>query len=156
MASARLAFAAALAVVAAACGSVSPSLQLASATPVTVTQLLGTGEFSLPVANAFEDPGFHGTQTLRLRLPAGLGPTAGRRLVLGLRDASRPSQRCGSDHPLSGCATVDWSDAPDRPHVPPGGVFINSLTLALPTGPRVFFLSQGDRLADAPDAFQPG
>src|SRR5262249_42721925 len=60
--------------------------------------------------------------------------------LVTLRDAGRPGQTCGSEHPLSGCATVDWSDATSRPSVPPGGVFNNSVVLSLATGPLTLFL----------------
>jgi hypothetical protein len=72
--------------------------------------------------------------------------------VLELRDASRPRERCKSDHPLSGCATVDWSDDPSRPHVPATGVFLNTLTL----GGRRLFLRQSGALASRPDRYEPG
>jgi hypothetical protein len=40
--------------------------------------------------------------------------------------------------------------------VPPGGVFENSITLQLASGTQKFFLSESEKLADAPDAFKPG
>ena len=81
---------------------------------------------------------------------------AGARLVLRLSDRTRPGQTCGQEHPLSGCGTVDWSDDPSRPNVPPDGVFENSLTLAFAGGERTFFLSETGSLGAAPDPFSPG
>ena len=75
---------------------------------------------------------------------------------LRLRDAGRPGQTGSRNHPLSGCATVDWSDAPSRPKVPPNGVFDNILTLRLASGEHTFFLSEEGRLNQVPDAFDPG
>ena len=114
---------------------------------------LAKGTFSLPAAQSFDDPGFHHVVSVTARMP---GAAKGRRLVLLLRDASRPAQTCASEHPLSGCATVDWADFPERPHVPAGGVFRNALTLQLGTGPRTFFLSQTGTLAPRADRYSPG
>ncbi len=127
-----------------------PSPSLAS------EQILAPGEFELAAANAFGEPGFHEPFHFTHRLPADLGSTAGLRLVVALRDVTRPEQTCSSQHPLSGCATVDWSDAESRPNVPAGGVFDNSLTVELRSGERTFFLSEVGVLADTPDAFDPG
>jgi len=144
----------------AACGAVggptnSPSAPGAPSSPGPVATLV-SGQLSLPAAEAFGAPGFHEVLTVTDKLPDILPSTAGKRLVLALRDASRPGQTCSRDHPLSGCATVDWSDDPGRPKVPDSGVFVNSLTLQLQTGPRSFFLSASGRLADKPDSFTPG
>lgn len=89
-------------------------------------------------------------------LPESLGPTAGKRLVIALRDANRPDVMCGTQHPLSGCATVDWSDALSRPNVPDTGVFDNSIALQLSSGSRRFFLSESLALAAQPDRFDAG
>ena len=78
------------------------------------------------------------------------------RIVVALRDAGRPDQACSREHPLSGCATVDWSDAESRPKVPAGGVFENSLQLQLGAGVRTFYLSELGFLADKADTFDPG
>lgn len=118
--------------------------------------VLAAGTFELPAALAFGDPGFHEVLTATHTVPSDLGTTSGLRLVIALRDQSRPDVACGSEHPLSGCATVDWSDDPDRPNVPAGGVFDNSITLRLTEGPRTFFLSESGGLAGAPDPFVPG
>jgi hypothetical protein len=117
---------------------------------------LAAAAFRLPAANAFGEPGFHEVLTASGRVPRRLGRTAGLRLVVELRDASRPGLRCSSEHPLSGCATVDWSDDPRRPSVPPSGVFRNALTLRLATGPRTFYLRESGALARSPDRFRPG
>ena len=110
----------------------------------------------LPAAGSFNDRGFHEALTATHELPPDLRLPPGARLVLSLRDVGRPSQQCGREHPLSGCATVDWSDATGRPHVPASGVFDSHVTLALAGGSRLFFLSESGALADAPDAFSPG
>ena len=77
-------------------------------------------------------------------------------LVLTLRDLGRPQQGCSREHPLSGCATVDWSDFDGRPNVPPGGVFEHRLVLQLASGAQAFFLSDSGSLNEAPDRYKPG
>ena len=89
-------------------------------------------------------------------LPSDLGPTSGRKLVLTLRDSSRPDQTCSRQHPLSGCVTVDWSDAPGRPNVPPGGVFDNHLALPAGGAQSLLFLHEDGRLDTEPESFDPG
>lgn len=118
--------------------------------------VLATGLFTLPAASSFEDRGFHEVLTATHQLPSDVAFPEGARLVVSLRDATRPDQRCTRQHPLSGCATVDWSDADGRPGVPTGGVFNNSVTVHLVQGPRTFFLSESNSLLDVPDAFRPG
>ncbi|MEE9247393.1 MAG: hypothetical protein V3U79_01685 [Dehalococcoidia bacterium] len=118
--------------------------------------VLVAGLLDLPAANAFGEPGFHQVLTASGDVPPDSGPAPGSRLVLRLWDADRPDSICSFDHPLSGCATVDWSDDDRRPGVPPGGVFENSLTLELTSGVQTFFLSQSDALNDEPDPFAPG
>lgn len=117
---------------------------------------MATGEFRLPAALAFGDPGFHQVLLAARRLPQRLGKTAGLKLVLTLRDAGRPGQTCSAEHPLSGCATVDWSDDPGRPNVPESGVFVNSLTVRLASGTRTFYLRPAGTLARSPEPFEPG
>ena len=117
--------------------------------------VLASGMLVLPAAQAFGDAGFHEVLTAQTTLPDGV-VEAGSRVVLRLRDLTRPGQTCGSEHPLSGCATVDWSDFEGRPGVPEGGAFRQRLTLALSDGPRDFFLSEDGDLASAPDAYAPG
>ena len=118
--------------------------------------VLATGTFRLPAASAFGEPGFHEALTIRASVPVALAPAAGRTLVVRLHDSSRPGQSCSGDHPLSGCATVDWSDSPDRPKVPAGGVFDNSLTLPLAKGAGTLFLRADGTLNTRPEAFDPG
>ena len=82
------------------------------------------GAFQVPPAQSFTDPGFHYVVVVHGRIAG-----SGRTLSLSLRDLTRPRQRCVSEHPLSGCVTVDWADFPGRPHVPKSGVFRNELTV---------------------------
>lgn len=126
-----------------------------SAQPVSPSQI-AAGEFDLPAANAFGEPGFHETVQLIHSVPSSLEPSAGMRIVVSLWDAGRPDQACSNDHPLSGCATVDWSDAEGRPNVPAGGVFDNSLELQLSDGARTFYLSERGLLANEADVYDPG
>ena len=128
----------------------------ATPSPTGLPLTLAIGDFLLPAAGAFGDPGFHQVITVMARVPANLGSATGSRLVLRLWDAGRPGATCRSEHPLSGCATVDWSDAPARPKVPASGVFQNSVTLELVSGPRTFFLGAAGLLQDSPDPFDPG
>jgi hypothetical protein len=76
-------------------------------------------------------------------------------LSVRLVDIGRPDQKCDREHPLSGCATVDWSDFEDRPGVPTGGVFDNHLNLVSASGPLQLFLSETDGLAETPDSYSP-
>lgn len=140
----------------AACSAAVPQAP-ARATPPAASasgeRVVASGELALPAAAAFGQPGFHEALTFTAALPADAG---GRTLVLRLRDAGRPAQVCGSEHPLSGCATVDWSDDPTRPKVPSGGVFDNSLALRTPSGTTLVHLRASGRLAATPEAFEPG
>ena len=115
--------------------------------------MIAGGSFSLPAAQAFGEPGFHQVVTATRRLPARL---QGVRIVLTLRDVSRPRQRCASEHPLSGCATVDWSDDPSRPKVPAGGVFRNELTVRTRAGALTLFLHPDGTLSRRPERYRPG
>lgn len=117
---------------------------------------LAAGELRLPAATAFGAPGFHQVVTAAGRVPTGLRAPSRFRLVVSLRDASRPKQTCSSDHPLSGCATVDWADDPSRPKVPPGGVFQHTLTVRLGSGSRTFYLTPAGSLARQPNRYEPG
>lgn len=118
--------------------------------------VLASGKLELPAAQAFGEPGFHELLGVEGEIPASVSGEEGTRIVLALRDAGRPEQTCDSEHPLSGCATVDWSDDESRPNVPPGGVFENSVRLDLESGERTFFLSESGGLALEPDPFKPG
>ena len=120
------------------------------------SRTLAVGEFTLPDAGSFGEPGFHEELIAAHNLPQDVGRTVGMTLVIALRDAGRPQQTCSREHPLSGCATVDWSDAESPPKVPPGGVFDNSLTVQLESGTHTVFLSESGGLNDAPDSFDPG
>jgi len=129
----------------------------APATAAAERQLpLVAGELRLPAASSFGDPGFHHALAAGGRVPANLRPSARFRLVLTLRDASRTEQKCSSDHPLSGCATVDWADDPSRPKVPESGVFANTVTVRLASGSRAFFLVPSGSLAGRPIPYAPG
>lgn len=114
------------------------------------------GEFDLPFAsiNHADVPGWHEPLSVVGLVPSDLPAISGAVLKVSLWDASRPNQTCSSDHPLSGCATVDWSDVPG-PRVPAGGVFDNHLFLELANGNGDFFLSENDGLAEVPDVFVP-
>jgi len=157
-----------LAVVAAvACGGAdqtvtpSPSNTIVPATEIISSGpngaiILAAGELDLSSVNSQEEPGFHQVLTATHKLPLGLGATTGHMLVIKLWDAGRPEGTCSSEHPRSGCATVDWSDGRSRPSVPPGGVFDNSITFEIATGVRSFYLSELGALNDEPDALVPG
>lgn len=117
---------------------------------------LVSGTFEIAAASTIGDvPGFHDTVTAA-GTAADVSAAAGQILVFRLWDASRPDMVCDSEHPLSGCVTVDWSDFEDRPKVPPGGAFTHRVTIALESGPYDFFLSETGALADVPDQYQPG
>lgn len=130
----------------------------AGATPAAAAPQpsVAAGELRLPAASAFGDPGFHQVLTASARVPAAVRSSARFRLVLSLRDAGRRGQTCSSEHPLSGCATVDWSDDPGRPSVPANGVFANSVTVRLASGTRTFFLTPTGSLSRQANPFEPG
>ena len=96
--------------------------------------ILAAGVFRLAAADSFESEGFHQVLEASASVPAGFTVPAGARLVLVLRDQSRPDQTCNREHPLSGCATV----------------------LHRASGDRALFLSETGVLAAAPDAYSPG
>jgi len=160
--------AAAFALLAAACSSgvastaTSPTTVLATtAVPAETTGdsvVLLSGTSKVEAAQSFDDPGFHKTISLTATVPE-LGPLAGvaaSTIRVSLRDSSRPNQTCTQDHPLSGCLTIDWSDAPGRPRVPDSGVFPNQLTFITSAGESTLHLSESGVLADQPDQFTPG
>jgi len=126
--------------------------------PATVgsSLVLAAGTFQLPAAESFGEAGFHEPIIVTDVISEDLGSTAGSTLSIIVRDVTRPQQDCSSEHPLSGCATVDWSDQEGRPNVPPGGVFDNWLSLSLDSARRDLFLSESGDLATSPDVFQPG
>ena len=98
-----------------------------AATSPALVRSLPARELRLPTAAAFGQPGFREVFVDTHALPPKVDTTAGVRLVLRLWDVGRTQETCSLYHPLSGCATVDWSDFEGRPGVPPGGVFENSL-----------------------------
>ena len=112
-----------------------------------------SGVFDLPAAAAIGDTGFHQVLTTMGTSPVDV--VAGGRLVVRLRDASQPNQECDRQHPLSGCATVDWSDFEERPGVPAGGVFDNRVSVGGSSEATVLFLSETGSLARVPDAYKP-
>ncbi len=122
--------------------------------PAVPTPILASGTFPISAARSFDDEGFHQAVAISADAPEAVGQ--GELLVVRLLDADRPDQTCDREHPLSGCVTVDWSDGESRPNVPAGGVFDNSLTVRLESGPRTFYLSESGSLADQPDDFDPG
>ena len=132
-----------------------PTASAAPSTPASGL-VLAAGTFRLLAAKAFGEPGFHEPVRISADVPVAPALGAGQKVVVRMHESSRPGQTCGADHPLSGCATVDWSDSPDRPRVPAGGVFGNSLTLPLAGGPATLFLRADGSLATRPEAFDPG
>jgi len=117
-----------------------------------------TGTVSIDAAQSFEDRGFHQAVEITGTIPTLVSESSSPRATLrvSLWDASRPTQTCSRDHPLSGCVTVDWSDAPGRPHVPNDGVFANQLTLPTTDGTTTFNLRESGELAATPEQFSPG
>jgi hypothetical protein len=150
-------FLAAFALVASACTSENAERSTTSAQPTTIDatglEVPASGTFDLPAAESFDAPGFHEVLEFMTTIPAA---SAGDNLIVRLRDVSRPTRTCDSEHPLSGCATVDWSDFEDRPAVPSGGVFDNRLSIDLADGTRTWYLSETGALADTPDDYSPG
>lgn len=122
---------------------------------IVAAQYLANGEFNVPAASAVGEPGFHEPFSATHPIPSRLDPTKGKRLIIALRDLSRPQQRCDGDDPRSGCATVDWSDDPSRPKAPRSGGFDNSITLQLASGSRTYYLTASEALADQPDKLDP-
>ncbi|GMQ85738.1 MAG: hypothetical protein BMS9Abin07_1306 [Acidimicrobiia bacterium] len=113
-----------------------------------------SGSFEVPAAGAFGDPGFHEAFTLTGTVPRSAAGITGV-VVVRLFDAGRPDQVCDRDHPLSGCATIDWSDFEERPAVPDGGVFDNRLSVVFSSGTAELFLTERRGLAATPDQFSP-
>ena len=138
-----------------------PETTVATTSPPPVSTVPGgddvvvmSGSVEIPAAAAFGDPGFHQPLALSGRVSDSAAGLKGQ-LLVRLVDAGRPDQVCDREHPLSGCATVDWSDFEDRPGVPPGGVFDNRLSIVLGSGPVDLFLSESGGLADVPDEYSP-
>lgn len=122
----------------------------------TAPGVLLSGSLRLPAATSFEAPGFHEVLVAHGQVPARVAPAPRYRLTLMLRDRGRPRLRCSTDHPLSGCATVDWADDPSRPKVPAGGVFSNRITIRLGRAIETLYLRRSGLLARVPDAYVPG
>lgn len=110
-------------------------------------QILAQGEVDLFFSTGPGSPTFNSAITLPHTAPADLGPTAGRLLVLSLRDASQPDQFCDPADPsgglFDGCAVVDWPF--------PGRRGINLVELALDSGDRTYHLRMSDQLEDDPE-----
>ena len=124
------------------------ALTLVLGVPCQLTaQVLAQGEVDLFFSTGPGSPNFNSAITQVHTVPVDLGPTAGQRLVLSLRDASRPDQFCDPTDPsgglFEGCAVVDWPF--------PGRRGINLVELALASGDRTFHLRMSDELSDDPE-----
>ncbi|MEM7049323.1 MAG: hypothetical protein AAF604_06675 [Acidobacteriota bacterium] len=110
-------------------------------------QVLASGQFPLGFTSGPGSPNFNSAITLAGTVPADLGPTAGGRLVLSLRDVGRPDQFCDPDDPsgglFDGCATVDWPF--------PGRRGINLVRLELADGVQDFHLRMDDTFSAIPE-----
>jgi hypothetical protein len=131
------------------------SPDVCSAQQTSEDLVLATGEFSIPAASTFNDPGFHLSIQVNHDVDSLLQSTRGATIALSLLDASRPTQTCSVEHPTSGCATVDWSDFEDRPRVPEGGVFDNSIRLQMANGEGLLFLRETGALLETPEQWSP-
>jgi hypothetical protein len=125
-----------------------------SAAPSGADVVVFSGSIEVPAAGAFGDSGFHEPFNLSGTVPESASGVAGD-LVVRLFDVGRPNQTCEREHPLSGCATVDWSDFENRPGVPAGGVFENRLSIVSASGAADLFLSETRGLAVTPDQYSP-
>ena len=124
------------------------ALLLALSTPSQLTaQVLAEGEVDLFFSTGPGSPNFNSPITQMHTVPADIGPTAGRLLVLSLRDSSRPEQFCDPEDPtgglFEGCAVVDWPFAGRRG--------INLVELELDEGSRTFHLRMSDEFDDEPE-----
>ena len=131
-------------------GAVAFALAAAGPAGATAPTTLLRGILALPAAESFAAPGFHQVLIAGGRVPALVASASRFRLTLTLRDLGRPRRRCSIDHPLSGCATVDWADDPSRPKVPAGGVFSNRITLRLGQAVESLYLRRSGTLGRAP------
>jgi hypothetical protein len=111
------------------------------------------GAFAVPPARTIFDPGFHRAVAIVRRLPREGLPPSGVKVFLTLRDASRPGFVCRSDDPRDGCTTIDWTDVPDRPRTPLGGVFRNSVTVRLASGTVRLYLRRDGTLQRTPEPY---
>jgi hypothetical protein len=127
----------------------------ADASSLKLPAQLLSGSFEVPAASSYDDPGFHELFSASAALPDALTATGPLRLVVALRDSSRPDQTCDQEHPISGCATVDWTDAKGRRNVPESGVFDNSVRLFAAGDPQTYFLTEERGLDVEPDHYDP-
>lgn len=129
-------------------------------TPASVAaaeQVLASGSVIVPAVEGIQDaPGFHEVSEFTATLPTDLRAMSGSTLIVRFRDLTRPDVTCASEHPLSGCVTLDWSDFPERPKVPEGGAFEQRVSLPTVDGTRDLFLSESGELHTTPDPYQPG
>ncbi len=121
---------------------------------IQMTKLKGTlnqvadcapGSFNLIATSDpdLQSPGYHEFITVEGAFPADLGATAGRELVVALRDKNRPGQVCPNEVPWDGCASVDWDDVDGARNAPAGGgYFENKLILSTESGRLVLFMNQ--------------
>ena len=109
-------------------------------------QMLADGTFDVPASFTFNEPGFHFPIILTHTVPINLPPTAGKQLIISLRDQSSPTKVCADDTPSAGCATVDWQDDPSRPNVPATGIFDNSLHLQIGETRQIWVLNPDSTL----------
>ncbi len=139
-------------------GYLAAAATVAAAEPAVApagTTLL-SGSLALTAADSFGVPGFHQVLEARGHVPGRVTSARRLRLTFTLRDLGRPNQRCSTEHPLSGCATVDWADDPSRPKVPAGGVFSNRIMLRLGDSVETLYLRRSGTLARRPDSYAPG
>lgn len=106
-------------------------------------QVIASGQFELREGIQFKQFTFHHT------IPAGLGSTAGRQMAIRLRDLTDPDRTCDADHPLSGCATVDYSLELT------GQIFRNLVAVQTTAGPAELHLRLDDTLSSQPEPARP-
>ena len=123
----------------------------------TFLTVLASGTFEVPAVQGINDaPGFHEVFDATALVPPSIHVGSGSRILIRFRDRTRPDVTCASEHPLSGCVTLDWSDFPERPRVPAEGAFEQRLTLDAAAGHQDLFLSQSGTLNARPDHYEPG
>jgi hypothetical protein len=85
---------------------------IASSTANVGAQVLATGQATIQPSDGPNHPNFRTPVTRQHVIPSTLGSTAGARLSLSLRDATRPNQVCpvpaGPGAIDFGCVAVDW------------------------------------------------
>jgi hypothetical protein len=123
----------------------------------TFLTVLASGTFEVPAVQGINDaPGFHEVFDAAALVPPSIHVGSGSRILIRFRDRTRPDVTCASEHPLSGCVTLDWSDFPERPRVPAEGAFEQRLTLDAAAGHQDLFLSNSGTLNARPDHYEPG